>query len=120
MAATLVQSLDILLNCRMMQHLGIHGWRDEHRLVAGQKESREGIVGNAVGKLPNDIGCSGGHYQRIGPFCQCNMLYINIFQNLEGVRIDLILRERLQGQWGDELKGIGGGHDLHFRIIFLE
>ena len=65
--ASLAQNLQIGLRGRMLPHVHVHCWSHQHRRARGQVHGGEEVVGQAMGKLGQDVGCGGGDDERVGP-----------------------------------------------------
>ncbi len=77
--AALTQHFKVGLRRRVVPHIHVHGRRHQHRRLRSQVHCAEKIVGNAVGKLGQNICCGRSNNQRIGPLRLANVLNAVLF-----------------------------------------
>ncbi|MNC92290.1 hypothetical protein D3C83_86860 [compost metagenome] len=56
----------VFLKNRMLVHVHVHGWRNQHRRLRGHHYGGQEIVGDARRQLPDDIGGRRGNSEHIG------------------------------------------------------
>ena len=71
------------------------------------------IVGQAMGKLSQNVGRGRGHEDDVGLLCQRDVGDFELEITVKGVHHALVARQGLERDGGDELGGVFGHDDLH-------
>src|SRR5439155_7629987 len=69
------QQAQVLLDGRLLPHLGVHGRADHDGRPGGEEGGRQQVVGDAVGVAADDAGSGGRHQHEIGRLAQAGVRY---------------------------------------------
>jgi hypothetical protein len=103
----------------VVPHVDVHGGCDEHGGAAGQGQGGEGVVGDAVGELGDDVGGGGGDEQQVGAVGGLDVADLPGPLDLEQVGDDGAVGEHLERERAHEAPGVPG-HDHGDTGLLLE
>jgi hypothetical protein len=111
--AVAAQRFDVLQRGGMLPHLAIHGRGDQNRGAGGERDGREGIVGEAVGHGGEDVRGGGGDEEQIGLVGELDVAGLPAFFFGKEIGDDRILAQRAQGERRDEFERGFRQHTRH-------
>ena len=107
------QLVDVALGGRVLPHLPVHGRGHQQRDVPCHTQRGEQVVAVPMGQLRDEICRGGGHQDRIGLTAQLDVRHVVVDAGIEGIGVDRVARQRLEGDGPDETGGGLGHHHLH-------
>ena len=113
--AVALQGLQVVLGDGVFQHGGVHGWGHQLLALGRQDHGGEHIVGNAVGQLGDDIRRGRGNEDQVRCRGQRDVMDVVGKIPVKSVHHAAVVGEGLEGQGGDELRGIPGHHHVDLR-----
>ncbi len=94
----------VFLNRRRGVHLGVHRRGNHHGGRRRHDDGRQHVVRDAAPDLPHDVCRGRGDQEEVGPLRKSDMSDIRLGYQVPQIHDHGILRERLEGQGGDELR----------------
>ena len=113
--AVALQGLQVVLGDGVFQHGGVHGWGHQLLALGRQDHGGEHVVCNAVGQLGDDIRRGRGNEDQVRCRGQGDVMDVVGKVPVKSVHHAAVVGEGLEGQGGDELRGIPGHHHVDLR-----
>ena len=117
MILPLLQNGRVLLRGRMFPHVDVHSRANKHWRLASQVEGTEHVRSEAMGEIGHGVCRGWGYKQKIRPLGQLDVRGnpVRLFI-LKGGK-DRVAGNRVQGEGGDEFKGLGCTDAVHFMTV---
>ena len=96
---------------RVLPHLGVHRWRDEHRCAGGEQGGAEQVGGEAGRHRRDRVGGGRRHHDQVGSLAERHVPHLgHVVVDGGG---DPVAGDGLPGGKADEPQSILGGDDVH-------
>ncbi len=118
--AARAQRLEVLHHGRMLEHVGVHRRREQHRRPRGGVERRQEIIREAVGELGDGVRGGRRHHEQVDVRRDRDVLDVGIRAGLPLIGDHLPARDGFEGQRPDELPGRLRHHRHHVVAVLLK
>ncbi|MCY1401567.1 hypothetical protein D9M71_166880 [compost metagenome] len=115
-----LQQLQVCLGRGVAPHGLVHGRGQGDGRVCRQHQSRQQIIGDALGQARDQVGGGRGDQNQVCPLGQFDMAHGCLGSRVEQVHVHGVPGQGLHGQWGDEFTAATGHDHAHFGTVLKE